>query len=69
MRFTLDTNVLVSAFIAKHGYSANLLELALTVESIQLILSESILREFEDVLMRDEVRDRFSYTHQDIREE
>jgi len=67
MRFTLDTNVLVSAFIARHGHSANLLELALTLESIELILSETILRELEDVLTGDEVRERFSYTHQDVR--
>ncbi len=67
MRITLDTNILVSAFIAKHGYSANLLELALTVEVIELVLSEPILRELGDVLLRDEVRNRFSYTQQDIR--
>jgi putative PIN family toxin of toxin-antitoxin system len=67
MRFTLDTNVLVSAFIARHGHSANPLELALTVESIKLVLSKRILQEFEDVLMRDEVKDRFSYTSQDVR--
>jgi putative PIN family toxin of toxin-antitoxin system len=67
MRISLDTNVLVSAFIAKHGHSANLLELALTVEVVELVLSEPILRELEDVLLRDEVRSRFSYTQQDIR--
>lgn len=67
MRITLDTNVLVSAFIAKHGHSANLLELALTVEVIEMVLSEPILRELGDVLLRDEVRSRFSYTQQDIR--
>jgi putative PIN family toxin of toxin-antitoxin system len=67
MRITLDTNVLVSAFIAKHGHSANLLELALTVEVTELLLSEPILQELEDVLLRDEVRSRFSYTQQDIR--
>jgi len=66
MRFTLDTNVLVSAFIAKHGHSANLLELALTVESIELVLSRPILHELEDVLSRDEVRKRFSYSDRDI---
>jgi len=67
MRITLDTNVLVSAFIAKHGHSANPLELALTVEVIEMVLSEPILRELGDVLLRDEVRNRFSYTQQDIR--
>ena len=67
MRITLDTNVLVSAFIAKHGHSANPLELALTVEVIEMVLSEPILQELGDVLLRDEVRNRFSYTQQDIR--
>jgi len=67
MRFTLDTNILVSAFIAKHGHPANLLELALTVDSIELVLSEPILNELEDVLTRDEVKNRFSYTNRDIK--
>lgn len=67
MRITLDTNVLVSAFIAKHGYSANLLELVLTTEVIELTLSEPILQELGDVLLRDEVRSRFSYARQDVR--
>ncbi len=67
MRITLDTNVLVSAFIAKNGHSADLLELSLTVESLELVLSDGILEEFEDVLMRDDVRRRFAYTRQDIK--
>jgi len=67
MRLVFDTNILVSAFIAKHGHSSNLLELALTLKSIKLVMSQPILREFEDVLMRDEVRDRFSFTHQEVR--
>jgi len=67
MRITPDTNVLVSAFIAKHGRSADLLELALTVQLIRLVLSDSILREFSDVLMRAEVRSRFAYTYKDVK--
>ncbi len=67
MRITLDTNVLVSAFIARHGHSADLLELSLTVESLELVLSDGILEEFENVLMRDDVRRRFAYTKQDIK--
>lgn len=67
MRITLDTNVLVSAFISKLGHPANLLELCITLEDVELILSQSILKEFEEVLERDEVRERFSYTGQDIR--
>lgn len=67
MRLTFDTNVLVSAFIAKHGHPAKLLELALTLEDTELVLSKPILEELEQVLRRDEVRSRFSYTEQDIR--
>ncbi len=67
MRITLDTNVLVSAFISKLGHPANLLELCITLEDTDLILSQPILKEFEEVLERDEVRERFSYTSQDIR--
>lgn len=68
MRITLDTNVLVSAFIAKQGYSASVLDLALTVENMQLILSEPILKELQAVLNRDEVRERFSYSRHDIKQ-
>jgi len=68
VRITLDTNVLVSAFIARQGHPALLLELAVTVEGIRLVLSEPILREFEDVLRRDEVRSRFAYTEQDVKD-
>ncbi len=67
MRVTFDTNVLVSAFIAKHGHSANLLQIALTLEQIELVLSKPILDEFEDVLKRKDVRSRFEYTEGDIR--
>ena len=67
MRITLDTNVLVSAFIAKHGYSANLLELSLTLEHIELVLSTPILQELEHVLGRNEIKNRFEYTEHDIK--
>ena len=67
MRVTFDTNVLVSAFIAKHGRPASLMQLAMTLETIELVLSNPILTEFEDVLMREEVRRRFSYTQQDVK--
>ena len=59
---------MVSAFIAKQGYSANVLDLALTVENMQLILSEPILKELQEVLKREEVRERFSYTDHDIKQ-
>lgn len=67
MRITFDTNVLVSAFIAKHGHPRQLLELTLTLEQAELVLSESILNEFEKVLMRPEVKRRFMYTPRDVK--
>lgn len=66
MRVTFDTNVLVSAFIAKQGNPANLLELALALEDVELVLSKQILRELKEVLGRREVRKRFTYTERDV---
>ena len=66
MRVVLDTNVLVSAFISKHGHSADILDLLTTFEEIALVLSDEILEEFTDVLSRTEVRTRFQYTAADV---
>ena len=49
-RLTLDTNILVSAFISK-GNEYRLLKLA-KLGRIKLSLSLQILEEFEDVIMR-----------------
>ena len=66
MRITLDTNILVSAFISKEGQPAKILDLALTFQEIRLVLSEAILREFREVMLREEVRERFGYSARDI---
>lgn len=66
MKVTLDTNVLVSAFISKQGQPAAILDIALTFPEIELVLSEPILGEFRDVLSRQEVRERFEYSDGDI---
>lgn len=66
MRVTLDTNVLVSAFISKRGYSADILDLITIFEEIYLVLSDEILEEFREVMNREEVRVRFAYTQADI---
>ncbi len=68
MRVTLDTNVLVSAFISKYGQSANILDIVTTFEEITLVLSEEILDEFEDVMGREEVTERFNYSKTDVKE-
>lgn len=66
MRITLDTNVLVSAFISKEGQPAAILDIFLTFPEIELVLSEPILAEFKDVLSRPEVRKRFRYSGREI---
>jgi putative PIN family toxin of toxin-antitoxin system len=66
MRVTLDTNVLVSAFISKHGRSAHILDVVATFDEITLVLSEDMLEEFADVMDRNEVRKRFGYTKADV---
>jgi putative PIN family toxin of toxin-antitoxin system len=66
MRVTLDTNVLVSAFISKNGQLVKILDTILTFPEIKLILSDSILEEFREVISRQEVRERFDYSVNEI---
>jgi putative PIN family toxin of toxin-antitoxin system len=66
MRVTLDTNVLVSAFISKRGHSADVLDLIATFDGITLVLSNEILEEFKDVMGRKEVATRFDYSTTDV---
>jgi putative PIN family toxin of toxin-antitoxin system len=68
MKITLDTNVLVSAFISKQGQPAALLDIILTFPKIELVLSDPILAEFKDVLSRPEVKERFKYSKRKIGE-
>jgi len=68
MRITLDTNVLVSAFISKTGHSARVLDIALTLEDVQLVLSDEIVREFVQVMSRDELLVRFDCTLGNVEE-
>jgi len=68
MKLTLDTNVLVSAFISKKGQPAALMDAALILPEIELVLSEPILDEFADVLARPEVTKRFSYSLEAVQE-
>jgi len=68
MRITLDTNVLVSAFISKTGHSARVLDIVLTLEDLELVLSEEIVKEFIRVMSRDELLVRFDYALADVEE-
>jgi len=66
MRVTLDTNVLVSAFISKHGLPADILDLIATFDEIELVLSNEILEEFTMVMTREEVKGRLGLTDSDV---
>lgn len=68
MRITLDTNVLVSAFVSKTGHSARVLDIVLTLEDIELVLSEEIIQEFVRVMSRNELLVRFDYDPADVEE-
>jgi hypothetical protein len=68
MRITLDTNVLVSAFISRAGYPARVLDILLTLEDVQLVLSDEIIREFKRVMSRDELLIRLDYGLNDVEE-
>jgi len=66
MKVTLDTSVLVSAFISKQGSPAKILDIILTFPEIKLILSDQVLAEFKEVMLRDKVREKFEYSEQEI---
>jgi len=66
MKITLDTNVLVSAFISKQGQPAAILGIILTFSEIELVSSDPILSEFREVFSRREVRERFEYSKKNI---
>ena len=68
MRITLDTNVLVSAFISKSGHSARVLDTVLTLEDVELVLSDEIVQEFSRVMSRDELLFRFDHILADVEE-
>lgn len=56
IQIVIDTNVLVAAFRSKRG-AANLLLDRLNDERWQLNLSNALIAEYEDVLLRDEMRE------------
>lgn len=59
---------MVSAFISKRGHSARVLDVVLTLEDVELVLSDEIAREFLRVMSRDELLFRFDYTLADVEE-
>jgi len=61
LKVTADTNVLISAFIAEEGNEYAVLNLA-REGKIKLILSQAILKEFNDVIKRD----KFSFSREQM---
>jgi putative PIN family toxin of toxin-antitoxin system len=62
MRVVLDTNILVSALLKRHGNEALILTATLNGK-FELVLSEVLLLEYELVLLRP----RFGFTPTDVR--
>jgi putative PIN family toxin of toxin-antitoxin system len=55
IRVVLDTNVVVSAHLNSEGYERSVLDLALAGK-LQVVISEVILQEYENVLRRPKFR-------------
>jgi putative PIN family toxin of toxin-antitoxin system len=65
MRVVLDTNVVVAGLRSRNGASAVVLEL-ITEERLGLVLSGSLLDEYEDVLRRPEQRSAHGLSDDDL---
>jgi len=65
LRIVLDSSVFVSAFLAKTGAAARVLDMALT-DHVHLVVSEMIIAETGKVLLTyDRIRQRYIYTDDD----
>ena len=56
MKVVLDTNILVSGTFWK-GDSAKILE-CIDIKKIELILSEELIKEYNEIIKRDEILDK-----------
>ena len=56
-KIVLDTNIVVSALIGKHGESAKLFKLIIS-EEVENYTSTEIIREISEVLSREEITER-----------
>ena len=66
LRIVLDSSVFVSAFLAKTGAAARVLDMALT-DRVHLVVSETIIAETGKVLLTyDRLRQRYTYTDDDV---
>lgn len=65
MKIVGDTNILVSAFIVKNGNPAQILR---QINRIELVTSEEILDETEEVLHRKHIQKKYKATEEQIKE-
>lgn len=65
MIVVLDTNVLVSGLISPHGTPARIMA-AWKEEKIELVVSDSILRELGEVLNREKIRQYYLHLDYDL---
>lgn len=63
IKVVVDTNVLISGVLVPHGPSAEVVR-ALQTERVQLILSEHLLNEFQDVITRPRIARKYPVAFQ-----
>jgi putative PIN family toxin of toxin-antitoxin system len=67
VRAVVDTNLVVSGLILKHGHPAQLVQ-ALRQRRFLLVLSDVLLEEYQRVLARQRFAQRYGLTPQEIRD-
>ncbi len=67
VRAVVDTNLVVSGLILKHGYPSQLVE-ALRQGCFRLVLSDALLEEYQRVLARPRFAQRYGLTLQEVRD-
>ncbi len=67
MRVVLDTNVIVSAHLKPHGYIAQIFA-AWHEEVFDVVVSDAILTEYEEVLLRPNIQKRHQLTSSQVKQ-
>lgn len=67
MRAVIDTNVWISALLNPHGAPARVME-AFRAGRFTVVLSQPLLNELRQVLMRPRLRQRFGYSAEMVRD-
>ena len=55
-KIVIDTNIIISAFISKHGKPAQIVKFALSDENMIICYNFSIFAEYKDVFLRDKFK-------------